>query len=46
MSKSQEPGLKKQQEEEEEKPKLVHESLHKRAISTLDVVRNRVWKEK
>src|ERR671929_2203984 len=32
-SKSQEQGLKKQQAEEEEKPKLVHESLQKRAIS-------------
>jgi hypothetical protein len=45
-SKSQEQGLKKQQAEEEEKPKLVHESLQKRAISTLDAVRNRAWKEK
>jgi hypothetical protein len=45
-SKSQEQRLKKQQEEEEEKPKLLHESLQKRAISTLDAVRSRVWKEK
>jgi familyl 116 glycosyl hydrolase-like protein len=43
-SKSREQQLKKQEEEEE--PKSVHESLHKRAISTLDAVRNRVWKEK
>ena len=26
--------------------KLIHLSLHKRAISTLDAIRNRVWKEK
>jgi hypothetical protein len=45
MSKTREQGLKKQQQGEEE-PKLVHESLHKWAISTLDAVRNRVWKEK
>jgi hypothetical protein len=45
-SKSQEQGLRKQQEEEEEKPKLLHESLQRRAISTLDAVRSRVWKEK
>jgi hypothetical protein len=45
-SKIQEQGLRKQQEEEEEKPKLLHESLQKRAISTLDAVRSRVWKEK
>jgi hypothetical protein len=45
MSKSRGQGLKKQ-EEEQEKPNSIHESLHKRAISTLDAVRNRVWKEK
>jgi hypothetical protein len=43
MSKSQEQG---QQQKQQEEPKLVHESLHKRAISTLDAIRNRVWKEK
>jgi hypothetical protein len=42
-SKSQEQGLKKQEEQE---PKSIHESLQKRAISTLEAVRNRVWKEK
>jgi hypothetical protein len=41
MSKSQEQAQKQQEE-----PKSVHESLHKRAISTLDAIRNRVWKEK
>ena len=46
MSKSQDQRLKQQEEGKEEKPKMVHESLHKRAISTLDSVRNRVWKEK
>ena len=45
-SKSQEQGLKNQQEEGVEKPKVVHESLQKRAISTLDAVRSRAWKEK
>jgi hypothetical protein len=29
-----------------EEPKAVHQSLHKRAISTLDAIRNRAWKEK
>jgi hypothetical protein len=40
MSKSQEQG------QIREEPKSIHESLHKRAISTLDAIRNRVWKEK
>jgi hypothetical protein len=42
MSKSQQQVQKKQQEESN----FVHESLHKRAISTLDAIRNRAWKEK
>jgi hypothetical protein len=37
-------GVEGEQEERELVP--VHESLHKRAISTLDAIRNRAWKEK
>jgi hypothetical protein len=33
-------------QEQIQEPKPVHESLHKRAISTLDAIRNRTWKEK
>lgn len=40
MSKSQEQAQKEQQ------PKVVQESLHNHAISTLDAIRNRAWKEK
>jgi hypothetical protein len=36
-------GHEQRQDEEE---KLIHPSLHKRAISTLDAIRNRAWKEK
>jgi hypothetical protein len=36
-----------EQEEQTEREMIpVHESLHKRAISTLDTIRNRAWKEK
>ena len=31
---------------QDEKEKSIHPSLHKRAISTLDAIRNRAWKEK
>jgi hypothetical protein len=43
MSKSQEQAQKKQQDEES---KVVQESVHNHAISTLDAIRNRAWKEK
>jgi hypothetical protein len=39
-------GVGREQEEEEGELIPVHESLHKRAISTLDAIRNRAWKEK
>jgi Glycosyl-hydrolase family 116, catalytic region len=41
MSKNQE-----EVQEQQEESKFVHESLHKRAIRTLDAIRNRVWKDK
>jgi Glycosyl-hydrolase family 116, catalytic region len=34
------------EQRQDEKEKLIHPSLHKRAISTLDAIRNRAWKEK
>ena len=33
------------EQRQDEKEKLIHPSLHKRAISTLDAIRNRAWKE-
>jgi hypothetical protein len=33
-------------QEERQEPKSIHQSLHKRAISTLDAIRSRAWKEK
>jgi Glycosyl-hydrolase family 116, catalytic region len=36
----------KQGQERQESVLPVHQSLHKRAISTLDAIRNRAWKEK
>jgi glycogen debranching enzyme len=33
------------QRQEEEEPKSIHPSLYKRAISTLDAIRSRAWKE-
>ena len=34
------------EQEQSQEPKSVHPSLHKRAISTLDAIRRRAWKEK
>ena len=36
----------KQQDEEEEVQRSIHPSVHKRAINTLNAIRNRMWKEK
>ena len=37
---------KQEQRQDEEEEKSIHPSVHKRAISTLDAIRNRAWKEK
>jgi glycogen debranching enzyme len=32
--------------QQQEEPKTIHQNLHNRALSTLDAIKNRVWKEK